>query len=82
VHGHTALFGICGMLGLVLTLLCLRALKAGRKWKQGPLLSFRQPAESVKFNCVAFITHISSKTLHGIELTKNDILLRSPCVLR
>jgi nitric oxide reductase subunit B len=41
VHGHTALFGVYGMLGLGLTLFCLRALKPDRKWKQGPLkLSF------------------------------------------
>ena len=41
VHGHTALFGVYGMLGLGLTLFCLRALNPGRKWKQGPLkLSF------------------------------------------
>jgi nitric oxide reductase subunit B len=41
VHGHTALFGVYGMLGLGLTLFCLRALIPGRKWKQGPLkLSF------------------------------------------
>jgi nitric oxide reductase subunit B len=41
VHGHTALFGVYGMLGLGLTLFCLRALNPARKWKQGPLkLSF------------------------------------------
>ena len=41
VHGHTALFGVYGMLGLGLTLFCLRALKPGHRWKQGPLkLSF------------------------------------------
>ena len=41
VHGHTALFGVYGMLGLGLTLFCLRALTAGRKWKEGLLkLSF------------------------------------------
>ena len=37
VHGHTALFGVYGMLGLGLTLFCLRALTAGRVWKQGVL---------------------------------------------
>ena len=37
VHGHTALFGVYGMLGLGLTLFCLRALNPGRRWKQGPL---------------------------------------------
>jgi nitric oxide reductase subunit B len=41
VHGHTALFGVYGMLGLGLTLFCLRALNPGRAWKQGALkLSF------------------------------------------
>jgi nitric oxide reductase subunit B len=37
VHGHTALFGVYGMLGLGLTLFCLRALRPGRAWKNGPL---------------------------------------------
>jgi nitric oxide reductase subunit B len=37
LHGHTALFGVYGMLGLGLTLFCLRALKPGRPWKQGAL---------------------------------------------
>ncbi len=39
VHGHAALFGVYGMLGLGLTLMCLRALQADRRWKEG-LLSF------------------------------------------
>jgi nitric oxide reductase subunit B len=37
VHGHTALFGVYGMLGLGLMLFCLRALKPGRQWKERPL---------------------------------------------
>ena len=37
VHGHTALFGVYGMLGLGLTLFCLRALNPGRPWKHGLL---------------------------------------------
>ena len=37
VHGHTALFGVYGMLGLGLTLFCLRALNPGRPWKNGAL---------------------------------------------
>ncbi len=41
LHGHTALFGVYGMLGLGLTLFCLRALRPGRLWKRGVLkLSF------------------------------------------
>ncbi len=37
VHGHTALFGVYGTLGLGLMLFCLRALKPGRAWREGPL---------------------------------------------
>jgi nitric oxide reductase subunit B len=37
VHGHTALFGVYGMLGLGLMLFCLRALQPGRAWKDKPL---------------------------------------------
>ena len=37
LHGHTALFGVYGMLGLGLMLFCLRALRPGLAWKNGPL---------------------------------------------
>lgn len=37
VHGHTALFGVYGMLGLGLMLFCLRALRPGYAWKDRPL---------------------------------------------
>ncbi|HVO81542.1 MAG TPA: nitric-oxide reductase large subunit [Terriglobales bacterium] len=37
VHGHTALFGVYGILGLGLMLFCLRALRPGMAWKNGPL---------------------------------------------
>ena len=37
VHGHTALFGVYGMLGLGLMLFCLRALRPGPAWKDAPL---------------------------------------------
>jgi nitric oxide reductase subunit B len=41
VHGHTALFGVYGLLALGLVLLVLRRLTAGRRWREGPLrLSF------------------------------------------
>jgi nitric oxide reductase subunit B len=39
VHGHAALFGVYGLLGIGLMLVCLRALIPGREWKDG-LLSF------------------------------------------
>jgi nitric oxide reductase subunit B len=37
VHGHTALFGVYGMLGIGLMLFSLRALRTGSKWKEWPL---------------------------------------------
>ena len=39
VHGHAALFGVYGMLGIGLMLVCLRALVPGVEWKDG-LLKF------------------------------------------
>lgn len=39
VHGHAALFGVYGMLGLGLTLVCLRALRPHARWNDG-LLAF------------------------------------------
>jgi nitric oxide reductase subunit B len=37
VHGHTALFGVYGMLGIGLMLFCLRGLANQRAWKTGLL---------------------------------------------
>lgn len=37
VHGHTALFGVYGMLGIGLTLFCLRSLTVRKRWKTGVL---------------------------------------------
>lgn len=37
VHGHAALFGVYGMLGIGLMLVCLRAYYPGRVWKDGTI---------------------------------------------
>jgi nitric oxide reductase subunit B len=37
LHGHTALFGVYGMLGLGLMLFCLRGLKPEAEWNEGRL---------------------------------------------
>ncbi|MFO0808794.1 MAG: nitric-oxide reductase large subunit [Gemmataceae bacterium] len=37
VHGHAALFGVYGMLGIGLTLVCLRALVPGTPWRDGTI---------------------------------------------
>ncbi len=34
LHGHAALFGVYGMLGIGLMLVCLRAMDPGREWKE------------------------------------------------
>src|SRR5690606_11761976 len=35
VHAHTALFGVYGMLGMGLTLFCLKGLTMNRQWRTG-----------------------------------------------
>jgi len=37
VHGHTALFGVYGMLGIGLSLFCLRGLASRQAWRTGPI---------------------------------------------
>jgi nitric oxide reductase subunit B len=37
VHAHTALFGVYGMLGIGLTLFCLKGLTSHKRWKTGTL---------------------------------------------
>src|SRR5678815_173317 len=37
VHGHTALFGVYGMLGIGLMLFCLKGLSRNVDWKEGNL---------------------------------------------
>jgi len=37
VHAHAALFGVYGMLGIGLMLMCLRAILPALVWKEGPL---------------------------------------------
>ncbi|MGC4000753.1 MAG: cbb3-type cytochrome c oxidase subunit I [Anaeromyxobacter sp.] len=37
VHGHAALFGVYGMLGIGLMLFCFRTYRTSALWKEGPL---------------------------------------------
>lgn len=37
LHGHTALFGVYGMLGIGLMLFCVRALMPGKEWNEKPI---------------------------------------------
>lgn len=39
LHGHAALFGVYGMLGIGLMLVCLRAMNPSTRWKEGWLKS-------------------------------------------
>lgn len=38
LHGHTALFGVYGMLGIGLMLFCVRSLMPGREWNDKPIV--------------------------------------------
>ncbi|NLT28993.1 MAG: nitric-oxide reductase large subunit [Propionibacterium sp.] len=37
LHGHTALFGVYGMLGIGLMLFCIRSLMPGKEWRDKPI---------------------------------------------
>lgn len=37
LHGHTALFGVYGMLGIGLMFFCVRSLMPGREWNEAPI---------------------------------------------
>ena len=37
LHGHTAMFGVYGMLGIALMLFCLRGLRGQMEWNTGAL---------------------------------------------
>jgi nitric oxide reductase subunit B len=39
LHGHAALFGVYGMLGIGLMLFCLRAMRPGHRWREGWIAS-------------------------------------------
>ena len=72
VHGHTALFGVYGMLGLGLTLFCLRALKPGRKWKETPLkLSFWSLNFGLIFMVILSMLPVGLAASLGIHRTRH-----------
>jgi nitric oxide reductase subunit B len=53
VHGHAALFGVYGMLGIGLMLFCLRALRPSVRWKDGTL---RFAFWSINIGLLAMVT--------------------------
>ncbi|MFN7916421.1 MAG: nitric-oxide reductase large subunit [Vicinamibacterales bacterium] len=53
VHGHAALFGVYGMLGMGLTLFCLRAMHPDRVWRDGVI---RFAFWSINIGLLAMVT--------------------------
>ena len=53
VHGHAALFGVYGMLGMGLTLFCLRAMHPEKVWKEGLI---RAAFWSINVGLLAMVT--------------------------
>jgi nitric oxide reductase subunit B len=53
VHGHAALFGVYGMLGMGLMLFCLRGMDPGAVWKEGTL---RFAFWSINLGLLAMVT--------------------------
>ena len=76
VHGHTALFGVYGMLGLGLTLFCLRALNPGRKWKETPLKTLLLVPE-LWLDLHGHPQHAAGRIAAGVGIHRTRYLVRA-----
>jgi nitric oxide reductase subunit B len=86
VHGHTALFGVYGMLAIGLMLFCLRAMKPGVAWKEGPVkFAFWAINIGLTAMCVISILPIGiAQTVaaidHGVWYARSAEFLQSPWI--
>lgn len=70
LHGHTALFGVYGMLGIGLVLFCLRGLKPELAWNEG-LLKVSFWSFNVGLAMMALFTLLPLGTMQLIEAINN-----------
>jgi nitric oxide reductase subunit B len=84
VHGHTALFGVYGMLGLGLMLFCLKGLAARSRWKT-PALTFAFWAINVGLGLMVLISVLPVGLLqawasieHGMWYARSPEFLQTP----
>ncbi|HTM55456.1 MAG TPA: nitric-oxide reductase large subunit [Pirellulales bacterium] len=84
LHGHAALFGVYGMLGIGLMLLCLRVLIPGVEWKDGLLrFSFWALNGGLMAMCVLSLLPVGlmqtwASVDHGYWYARSSEFLQSP----
>jgi len=86
LHGHTALFGVYGFLGLALMLFCLRGLKPQAVWNERTLrTSF--VALNVGLGCMALFTllpigiiQLTAALNHGYWYARSAELMQQPII--
>ncbi len=86
LHGHTALFGVYGMLGIALVLFCLRGLRGQMVWDTGALkLSFW--ALNIGLALMALLTLLPLGTMqllaaieHGYAYARSAEFMQQPIV--
>jgi len=84
LHGHAALFGVYGMLGIGLMLVCLRALIPGREWKDGLLkFSFWSLNGGLMMMCVLSLLPVGlmqtwASVDHGYWYARSSEFMQTP----
>jgi len=84
LHGHAALFGVYGMLGIGLMLLCLRVLITGVEWKDGLLrFSFWSLNGGLMAMCVLSLLPVGlmqtwASVDHGYWYARSPEFLQTP----
>jgi nitric oxide reductase subunit B len=84
LHGHAALFGVYGMLGIGLMLLCLRVLVPGVEWKDGLLrFSFWSLNGGLMAMCVLSLLPVGlmqtrASVEHGYWYARSAEFMQSP----
>jgi nitric oxide reductase subunit B len=84
LHGHAALFGVYGMLGIGLMLLCLRVLIPGVEWKEGLLrFSFWALNAGLMIMCVGSLLPLGlmqtwASVEHGYWYARSAEFMQTP----
>ena len=84
LHGHAALFGVYGMLGIGLMLVCLRAMNPGAEWKENWLrLAFWGMNIGLFMMCVGSLLPVGlaqtwASVEHGYWFARSTEFLGSP----
>ncbi len=84
LHGHAALFGVYGMLGIGLMLICLRVLIPGVEWKEGLIrFSFWSLNGGLMMMCILSLLPVGlmqtwASVEHGYWYARSSEFLQTP----